>query len=239
VPRGRGLAGCGVDVAEDRARGRQVSGDPGELAGVPDGVEAERDDPRAFVVHPPLHRVVARDVDPVAGGDEAGHGQVVGHEPAGELRTGPGTLREHADGAPAGERRHEGEVRTGAGEQPVGPRAEQPEAGAACRLQHGRVPARIAGASAAEDDGGPHPLATEPFEGGREVGVVDSHHRERPLPRPGRPGDPEEVEEACRPPSTDGEDAARVHQDPHGAGLGELLAGRHHAPRLVGGGEVH
>src|SRR5690606_34244731 len=52
---------------DHRLHGRQLPGDPGELARVAHRLQVETDHRGGVVVDPVLHEVVARDVDAVAG----------------------------------------------------------------------------------------------------------------------------------------------------------------------------
>ncbi len=85
---------------DQRLGGGRPPGEPGELAGVADGLQVHEGDIGVRVVVPVLQDVVAGDVGPVAGGDEGGHAGDTGDPAAAPVQ--PGQQRD-ADGAGLGE----------------------------------------------------------------------------------------------------------------------------------------
>jgi len=110
---GRGaIPGHARRDGDDRLALSQGSRDAGELARVADRLEVQADGHGAVVVDPVLQEVVARDVDPVAGGGEVRHPEApaVGRGEHGDSQRA--TLREEAETAGPGHPRRERGVET-------------------------------------------------------------------------------------------------------------------------------
>ncbi|OSY54145.1 hypothetical protein BG846_00191 [Streptomyces fradiae ATCC 10745 = DSM 40063] len=101
VAGGRAAAVLGALDDDDRLDGGRAAGQPGELAGVADGLQVQQDHVRGGVLVPVLEDVVAGDVGPVARRDERRHARTAPVQPRQQGDADGAGLGEQAD-APGG-----------------------------------------------------------------------------------------------------------------------------------------